>query len=303
MTRILSNGLAAVGLAAVIALAVFMGGPGATKQAAADPNCGIGYYNQFSCVNTCSGFGNAYYLNSCNTGCGALYGGSIYGGCGGYSSCGSIYAGCGGYSGCGSLYGGSIYGSMYGGSTFYGGYGGNNLYGCGGGCTVYNSISCIPPSCGNAFGPILNCSNIYVPAGNIQYVAGRVSILPSASSVTCGGATAVTVIVADVNGFKVPDGTNVTFTTTLGYISASDQTIGGTAVTSLTIPPGTSGSARVTASSGGQSADTTINVTCASGAAPIAVQPLAALLPAPLPGFQRPAILPPSTGDAGLLID
>jgi len=300
MSRILSNGLAVVGLAAVIALVLFMKGPDATKPAAADPDCGIGYYNQFACGIPCGGFNNAYYLGGCGgyTGCGV---GSIYAGCGGYAGCGSIYAGCGAgaYAGCGSLYGGSIYGG-YGYGTMYGA---NTFYGCGGGCNQYNFNSCVPPSCGNAFGPILNCSNIYAPVGNIQYVAGRVSILPGTSSVTCGGATSITVTVADPNGFKVPDGTNVTFTTSLGYISASDQTIGGTAVTSLTIPTGTSGSARVTASSGGQSADTTINVTCATGAAPVIVQPLAQLLPAPVPALPRPAILPPSTGDAGLVVD
>jgi hypothetical protein len=148
-----------------------------------------------------------------------------------------------------------------------------------------------------------------------------VSILPGATTVSCGGATSITVTVTDPHGFYAPDGTTVNFTTTLGYISTTDGTIGGTAVTSLTIPPGTVGTARVTASAGGHAADTSINVTCASGApaaAAIPAGPLAGLpaqlaqaIPAQvIPAIAaalggRPSILPPSTGDAGLasLID
>jgi hypothetical protein len=279
---------------------------------------------------------------TCGTGS-PCYGGSCYNNCGQYANCGyntcgyyNNYTGCG-YGSCYNayyLYSNCGYGSNCGYNSGTacgcGGYGygcGTNCgygYGCGGnycatGTFDYNS--CNFPSCGNLYGPILNCSNSYVPAGNLQYLPGHVSILPSSPTATCGSATAITVIVSDPNGFRVPDGTVVNFTTSLGYISSTDSTIGGTAVTSLTIPPGTSGAAKVTASSGGHAADTTINVTCAQGAPAVASIPaytggvpaqlgqlaqsipqLQGILPAITSALTgRPPILPPSTGDAGLL--
>jgi len=245
--------------------------------------CNCTYNYNYNCGNTCAGtLYNQYNYNCGANNCGTLYN-AYYGGA------------CVVSTGCNYGYYNSGYTNLY-------GYNYNNLYGCGGGCTYSNYTSCIPATCANVFGPILNCSNIYTPPGNVSYIPGRVSILPGSSSVSCGSATSITVTVADPNGLRAPDGTLVNFTTTLGYISASDNTTGGTAVTSLTIPPGTSGSAKVTASAGGQSADTTINVTCASGAPQVVVQPL---LPAIQQAIQaiRPIILPPSTGDGGLASD
>jgi hypothetical protein len=250
-----------------------------------DPIYGCGSNCYYGNVYSCGGVGSCYGTINCGTNCGLAY----YSGCG--NNCvGVYYNGCG-YSGCGG--------------TIYNGY--NTVYGCNGNCGgTLSYLSCVPPTCGNINGPILNCSNSYVPSNNQQYVPGRVSILPSASTIACGGATAITVNVTDPNGFKVPDGTTVNFTTTLGYIQATDQTAGGTAVASLTIPPGTNGNAKVTATAGGQSADTTINVTCAAGAPAVVAQPLPIApsyptAPIPFPTGGRPSILPPSTGDAGLL--
>jgi hypothetical protein len=255
-----------------------------------DPYCQSAYVNYGCGYNTC--YQNPlYYYANCNYGnygSNLCYGGGCYGGCSG------IY-----------------------------GYGGTNTYGCGGAnyCapTIYNT-GCNYAPCGNALGSILACTTAFAPpAGSLAALPGRVSILPSATTATCGSATAITVTVTDPHGFYAPDGTVVNFTTTLGYISSTDSTIGGTAVTSLTIPPGTTGNAVVRASSGGHAADTTINVTCAQGApsvAAIPASPSAALasIPAQIAGAipaqaisaitqaltGRPAILPPSTGDAGL---
>jgi len=252
-----------------------------------DPIYGCGGNCYYGNVYSCGIGGSCYGTINCGVNCGLAY----YSGCGTTTNCvGVYYNGCG--NGCGV-------------STLYGA-----TYGCVGNCAgSLGYQSCIPPTCGNVNGPILNCSNSYVPSNNLQYVPGRVSILPSASTIACGGATAITVNVTDPNGFKVPDGTSVNFTTSLGYIQASDTTAGGTAVASLTIPPGTSGSANVTATAGGQSANTTISVTCAAGAPAIVAQPLPVApaynyptAPIPFPSG-RPSILPPSTGDAGLLAD
>ncbi len=251
--------------------------------------CGTGtcYTGVYNCGNTCGVY----------TGCGTACG--VYTGCA--TGCG-VYTGV--YNSCNACVGNGVYTGAYnsyntcnGCATSY-----YNTYGCANQCVGIGYLSCTPATCGNISGAILNCSNSYTPAGNLQYVPGRVSILPSASTIACGGATAITVTVTDPNGFKVPDGTTVNFTTTLGYIQATDTTSGGTAVGSLTIPPGTSGNAQVTASAGGQSANTTINVTCATGAPVVAVQtlPTAPTYPFPFPVGPRPSILPPATGDAGL---
>jgi hypothetical protein len=238
-------------------------------------NCTYNYnYNCGSYGTSCGVYNYGY----CGTSCGTLYN-AYYGG-----ACGAYNTGC-----------------TYGALGTYGYYGANNCYGA---CNLTNYNSCIPAPCTNIYGPILNCSTNYYGccAGATSYTPSRVSILPGSNSVACGSATSITVTVADPNGLRAPDGTLVTFTTTLGYISSSDNTTGGTAVTSLTIPPGTTGSAKVTATSGGVSADTTVNVTCSSGAPAVVVQPL---LPAIQQAIQaiRPTILPPSTGDAGLASD
>jgi len=72
----------------------------------------------------------------------------------------------------------------------------------------------------------------------------------------------VTVVVKDANGVAVADGTLVTFTTTLGTITATRTTVGGSAVASLSIPPGVSGTAQITAAAAGTIGQKSIPVSC-----------------------------------------
>jgi hypothetical protein len=80
--------------------------------------------------------------------------------------------------------------------------------------------------------------------------------------VTCGGASNLEVVVLDANGLRVREGTEVTFTTTLGYVSTTDGTQRGTAYTSLTIPTRTAGTALITAMAGNATAQRLVNVSC-----------------------------------------
>jgi len=85
---------------------------------------------------------------------------------------------------------------------------------------------------------------------------------PSPTNVTCGGASNLELVVLDGNGLRVLNGTQVSFNTTLGYVSTQDGTINGTATTSLTIPPKTAGSAVVTATAGNATAQKLVQVSC-----------------------------------------
>jgi hypothetical protein len=113
--------------------------------------------------------------------------------------------------------------------------------------------------------------NFSCPGSSTQYVNGvpvcigppaQVLFAPSPTSVTCGGASNLELAVLDSNGFRVLNGTDVSFTTTLGYISTSEGTKNGLTTTSLTIPSKTSGQALVTATAGGASAQKLISVSC-----------------------------------------
>jgi hypothetical protein len=85
---------------------------------------------------------------------------------------------------------------------------------------------------------------------------------PAPTDVTCGGASNLEVVVSDYNGLRVVDGTQVNFTTTLGYVSTTDGTQRGLAYTSLTIPTRTSGTALITATAGNATAQKVVYVSC-----------------------------------------
>lgn len=162
--------------------------------------------------------------------------------------------------------------------------------------------TCAPYACTQYLGG--TCVNT-TTAVNAPVAPTTISVL-APSSATCGGALAITATVRDAYGLFVPNGTTVSFSTTLGQISVTDQTIGGVAVSSLTISPKTSGTAQVTVTAGSAIGTASIPVSCtaaataAPAAAPAAVAPaVVAVAPAPAPA----AVRPPSTGDGGLLMD
>jgi len=102
------------------------------------------------------------------------------------------------------------------------------------------------------------------PGGPLVCPGPPASILfaPSPTNVTCGGASNLELVVLDRNGLRVLDGTQVSFNTTLGYVSTQGGTIRGTATTSLTIPTKTAGSALVTATAGNATAQKLVQVSC-----------------------------------------
>jgi len=108
-----------------------------------------------------------------------------------------------------------------------------------------------------------------------------ISFQPSPSSTTCGSAQNVALSVFDTSGAPAPNNTNVTLTTSLGYINSPVVTTGNLAIASLVIPPKMSGTATVTATALGVSERKSITVTCAaSPPAPLFLPALAAFAPA-----------------------
>jgi hypothetical protein len=133
--------------------------------------------------------------------------------------------------------------------------------------TLYNScindcgympffISCVA-SCPTELQPLYGFGPLVCPGP-----PASILFAPSPTDVTCGGASNLEVVVLDRNGLRVIDGTQVSFTTTLGYVSTTDGTQRGIAYTSLTIPTRTAGTALVTATAGSATAQKAIYVTC-----------------------------------------
>jgi len=123
----------------------------------------------------------------------------------------------------------------------------------------------------NPYGYSYNACSLSCPGASTQYINGaqvcvgppaQILFSPNPTSVTCGGASNFEVAVLDGNGFRVLNGTDVNFTTTLGYISSTDGTKNGLADTSLTIPPKQAGQALLTATAGGATAQKLVTVTC-----------------------------------------
>jgi hypothetical protein len=162
---------------------------------------------------------------------------------------------------------------------------------------------------------------------NAPFVGGapaRVNLAVSPAIATCGS-TPVTVSahITDAFGVAVPNGTGVSFTSTIGTIGSA-STVGGNATATLIIPAGSpAGTTLIRVTAGGASASTTVQVNCA----PVQQVIIVAQQPArpaqgqviyqqPGPVYQQPrqpAIIqrapapyippfaPPRTGEAGLL--
>jgi hypothetical protein len=109
--------------------------------------------------------------------------------------------------------------------------------------------------------------------------------------------------VKDANGNLAPNGTSVTVSASSGTISPNVvSTSGGYATTTFTAPNNSNGTATVTASSGQGTGYATVAFSCTttttttSSAAP--VFPSAPVSP---PAIGPSFIIPPNTGDAGLV--
>jgi hypothetical protein len=123
-----------------------------------------------------------------------------------------------------------------------------------------------------------------------------VSLSAGPNSVGCSGASFITITVRGAGNAPVSDGTAVQVAASMGVVSPSSQTTqGGGALVLYTAPSNQSGNATITATSGGRTGTTTVQVNC-QPAAPTPV-PQA---PTPVPTATGGGIRPPSTGDAGL---
>jgi hypothetical protein len=89
-----------------------------------------------------------------------------------------------------------------------------------------------------------------------------ITFAASPATVFCGSQSSVSVVVADAKGQAVADNTVVTFTTDGGTVSASASTSGGLTQVLFTVPPKTSGVARIVATVGSVRAEKRIDVGC-----------------------------------------
>jgi hypothetical protein len=103
-----------------------------------------------------------------------------------------------------------------------------------------------------------------IPAANELAVNGTISLI--ATVIEGAASTGTTTTTAPSVGQPVHDGTQVTFTTTLGTIQPANATTKNGQVTVQLVGDGRSGVAKVTAYSGAASSSTTINVGAAAAA-------------------------------------
>jgi len=151
--------------------------------------------------------------------------------------------------------------------------------------------------------------------------AAKINIAANPGVLSCGGAASITSNITDTFGVPVPNGTAVSYSSSLGTIGSSAVTGGGNAVSTLNTAAGTSGVALITVKAGNASATTTIQVNCVTqtqqnvvvyqpGAGQTAPQVI--YRPQPQGPAQRPQVIvqgppgqppfaPPRTGSAGLL--
>jgi hypothetical protein len=129
-------------------------------------------------------------------------------------------------------------------------------------------------------------------------VATQLGVSASPASLNCGSASSISVVVRDANGNPVPDGTSVSLSASMGTLApATGVTTGGGYMTSTFTSASSDGAATITASSGGASGTATVSVSCAGSTAGIPSY-------SPPPVYAPPPstiILPPNTGDAGLV--
>jgi plastocyanin len=123
---------------------------------------------------------------------------------------------------------------------------------------------------------------------------------PSPTSASCSSSSTLDLTVRDTSGNLVANGTPVTFATTLGYITTSRATTNGVVSAVLVIPDKISGTANVTASAIGLTAQRAVAVSCQSApSAPVqTVAPAAPAAPVVPPAPAGPAPAAPAPAAA-----
>jgi len=138
----------------------------------------------------------------------------------------------------------------------------------------------------------------YYPGTYPTYgTAAAVTVSASPASTTCSNPASISVTVKDANGNIAPDGTSVTVSASSGTVSPNVvSTAGGYATTTFAAPGNSNGTATVTATSGTGTGYATVAFTCTGASTTSPVYPPAAAYP-----IGPSVILPPNTGDAGLV--
>lgn len=177
--------------------------------------------------------------------------------------------------------------------------GGSATFVCSAG-TSYNPYSGYNPYNTNPYATNCGYSVSYCPP-SAAAGASALSVTASASSVSCGGSSAISVAVKGPNGAAAVDGTTVQLSTTAGTVSPNTATTSGGAVQALfTAPSSGNASASITASAGSATGSTSVSVSCA----PQVTQPAVSAPPPPpvanVASTGPLVISPPNTGDAGL---
>jgi len=249
----------------------------AALAASPDGNCVV-LSNTFGSTNSvCLGGGCGFFANSCLGNCG-FFANSCFGGSGNFGGCGALLNSC--------LGGGCSFNSCFGGCNL-------NLVFCGGNscfavtnCALgscVQSFSCAGTLCGinaSCFAPVCGvgiacaaacgfstfCPNLgFVPAPIITVPANQIvfSAFPNAGS--CGSFLDLSLRAVASSGQPVADGTTIGLTTTLGSVSATVTTDGGSAVARLVIDPKVRGTATITATApNGVTGQKTLTITCAA---------------------------------------
>jgi hypothetical protein len=133
------------------------------------------------------------------------------------------------------------------------------------------------------------CNYVATPVATVT----TLTMTASASHIACGSSVFINVRVNSGYGsLYVPDGTQVTLTTTGGTLSSASTTTQAGQVQATFQAPSTSGAVTISAASGNATNSVTINVDC-----PVVVVPAPA---APVQVVAPQYITPPNTGDAGL---
>jgi len=276
-------------LAAVAAVSLFLANalpPGSQRAEAAlapvqhavvapapDGNC-VQVSNTLGSTNTvCAGFSCGFFASSCFGGNCGFFANSCFGGCGTFiNSC--LGGGCS-----------SVLNSCFGGCNL-------NLVFCGNNCLVASncalgscvqSLSCAGTLCGinaSCFGSICSlgapclaacgfstfCPNLgFLPAPVNPVPANQIVFTAFPNAGTCGSFLDLNLRAVAAGGQPVADGTTIGLVTTLGSVTKTVTTDGGTAVARLVIDPKVQGTATVTATApNGVTGQKVLTITCAS---------------------------------------
>jgi len=138
---------------------------------------------------------------------------------------------------------------------------------------------------------------VYQAGLPVYSTAAAVTVSASPASTICTSPSSISVTVKDATGNIAPDGTSVTVSASTGTVSPNVvSTAGGYATTTFSAPSSSNGTATVTASSGTGTGYATVSFTCTGASTTSPVYAPAASYP-----IGPSVIMPPNTGDAGLV--